>query len=385
MIAAATTLAFFWTAVATDLPEGPQEGVNSPGPFHVKYAKKFSSQWQADDPIDIFYAEFLLAQWILNKAPWNAYHSALGFKNNRTKEKTLFDFTPLNTTSVMSMVMPHIKMQSVWRGLVLGDWQFEYKDQARTEFFCGWPDSYSNFVRVGQTNGTVFQKFADWVIHDFAPRHGAFQPIEVADVNLANVANAANGLNVKAAEMTIVRSRMCHDFVTDSLWFLYEAGATLEADDIIFRDHIIMYADKVKKAGAFIGQNKRRFGRYWRVVALFLEGIKSQFTFARTALLAGWRLGIPVFLHDQWQDYEIELAPPFLNYCYLPLAIPPQLYNPFAATKLCALGMEANTTNTSAPYPWGPLVAVEERLDRPVPLLSLAAVFAVVVVSTSVK
>lgn len=383
MTAAAAALALFCTAVAQDLPEGPAEGdTQSQGPFHVKYAKKFS-HWQADDPIEVFYGEFLLAQWILDKSPWNAYHSALGFKNNRTNEKVLFDYTPVDTSSVMNMVMPHIQMRSVWRALLLGDWQFEYKDAARTEFFRGWPNSYTNFVRVGHTNGTVFQGFADWVIHDFVPRHSAFQPIEVADVNLANAARASS---VKAAQMTIVRSRMCHDFVTDSLWFLYEAGATLQADDIIFRDHIIMYADKVKKAGPFIGHTKRRFGRYWRVVALFLEGIKSQFTYARTALLAGWKLGIPVFLHDEWQDYEIELAPPFLNYCYLPLAIPPDRYNPFAATKLCALGMEANITNTSAPLPWGPLLAVEERLDQSVPALSLAAVvLAVAVASASVK
>jgi len=382
MVAAAAVSAFCLTAAADDLPESPDGPHRQRGPFHVKYAKEFSSKWQPDDPVEIFYGEFLLAQWVLDRAPWNAYHSALGFKNSRTDTKCLFDFTPIDTSSVMNMVMPHIHMQSLWRALLFGDWQFEYKDGARTEFFDGWPQSYTNFVRVGQTNGTAFQSFVDWVIHDFAPRHGAFQPIEVADVNLANSVNVSN---VKAAQMTIVRSRMCHDFVTDSLWFFYEAGATLKADDLIFRDHIIMYADTVKKAGPFIGHTKRRFGRYWRAVGLFLDGIKSQFTFARTALLIGWKLGIPVFLHDEWQDYEIQLAPPFLNYCYLPLAIPPQMYNPFAATKLCALGMQANVTNETAPLPWGPLLAAEERLDHPVPKLSLAAVvLAVAVVSTSV-
>merc|ERR1712194_605537 len=87
-------------------------------------------------------------------------------------------------------------------------------------------------------------------------------------------------------------------------------------------------------------------------------------TYARGALIAGWRLGLPVFLHDFAAEYQVKLVPPFLNYCYLPLAIPPEVHDPFAAMKLCALGMEANLTNTTAPWPWGTVLTLEENLDR---------------------
>ena len=53
------------------------------------------------------------------------------------------------------------------------------------------------------------------------------------------------------------------------------------------------------------------------------------------------------------------------NYCYLPLAIPPQEHNVFGEDKLCALGLTANTTNSTAPWPWGTLLTVEERMDHP--------------------
>jgi len=376
----ATALGFvlFWPVTATDLaegnegsPEDPEQAGEHDEAFHASYARKFA-QWQPDDPIDIYYCEFLLAQWVLDHAPWNAYHSAMGFKNNRTNETALFSFSPVDTSSVMNMVMPHIFMDSLWKSLIFGVALVEYKAGARMEFYPHWPDSYTNFVKVGRASGTMFRNFTDWVIDVFSPKHSEFQPIEVADVNRAVL---ATGSNNEQQTMTIVRSRMCHDFVTDALWFFYEVGARLKADDVIFRDHIIMYASAVEEIGPIgAGREKRRFLRYWRLIGLFLAGIKSQFTYARSALIAGWRLGLPVFLHDQWQDYEIHLVPPFLNYCYLPLAIPPQMHNPFATTKLCALGLEANATNTSAPTPWGPLLAVEERLDKPIPLLGFAAV-----------
>merc|ERR1712039_426409 len=96
----------------------------------------------------------------------------------------------------------------------------------------------------------------------------------------------------------------------------------------------------------------------------YLEQIKEQFTHARAALIVGWRLGLPVFLHAHSQEHHILLEPPFLNYCYLPLAIPPEVHDPFAAMKLCALGMEANLTNNTVPWPMGDLLSIEEHLDR---------------------
>ena len=35
----------------------------------------------------VYYAEFLLAQWVLDSAPWNAYHSGLAFLNRDTGER----------------------------------------------------------------------------------------------------------------------------------------------------------------------------------------------------------------------------------------------------------------------------------------------------------
>jgi len=214
---------------------------------------------------------------------------------------------------------------------------------------------------LGQLNGTVFDRFVDWVETSYAPSFSEFQPLEVAVEGSGNV----------------VRSRMCHDFVTDALWALYNHSVKLEAKDAIFRDHIILYASSfdVVDLQANSTRDHRRQLRFFRVLELYMEDIKEQFTHARTALLAGFKLGIPVFLHNEHQEFRVHLVPPFLNYCYLPLAIPPKVHNPFAAMKLCALGLQANLTNSTGPIPWGPMLAIEERFDRlevPLALLLVA-------------
>merc|ERR1711957_944185 len=115
---------------------------------------------------------------------------------------------------------------------------------------------------------------------------------------------------------------------------------------------------------------------------MFLAQIREKFTSARDALLIAWKLGIPAFIHDSHRNQIVHLSPPFLNYCYLPLAIPPAKHDAFNADKLCALGLTANASNVTAPFPMGPLIAVEEKIDSPVNLAALlftafCAIFAV--------
>merc|ERR1712045_219708 len=94
-------------------------------------------------------------------------------------------------------------------------------------------------------------------------------------------------------------------------------------------------------------RGRRKWLRYLRGLGIYLEQIKEQFTHARHALAVAWKLGLPIFLHNEDQDYKINLVTPFLNYCYLPLALPPEVHDPFASMKLCALGMKAQNNVTA--------------------------------------
>ncbi|CAK9057178.1 unnamed protein product [Durusdinium trenchii] len=303
--------------------------------------------WAPSARVEVYYAEFLLAQWVLDRAPWNAYHSGLAFLNKDTGEKCLYDYSPVDTSSVMRMLIPEILANKF--EVFLGDYELTWSDHARTQLTLSWPSNYERFVLLGDLNGQIFLEFVDWVAKSFAPKHHIFQPIEVADV---------------LQRQSLVNSSMCHDFVTEGLWFLYAKGAELHPEEHVFRDHIILYAHAARLPKAS-WSTMRQWQRYLRQLDLSMARIKKQFTFAREALLWNWRLQLPTFLHTENQSFQIDLAPPFLNYCYLPLAIPPEVHNPFGETKLCALGLQANTSNSTAPWPWGTQLTVEEHLDRP--------------------
>merc|ERR1719158_2477857 len=289
--------------------------------------------WDNDAPVEVFYAEFLLAQWVLQRSPWNAYHSGLAFRNNRTGEKAMFDFTPEDPSSVINMIMPAVSMTSTFHG-ALGQYSFDWTDFAITQASPFWPDNYDKFFSLGNLNGSVMKHFARWVEKKYAPAYTSFQPLEV----------------VTADGGVAVRSRLCHDFTTDALWVLHDQGVHLQTKEHIYRDHIIVYAAGVKRIDES-GRYRRQWLRYLRALWLWIEEIKAEFTHGRRALISIWKLGMPGYLHTEHADYQVDLLPPFLNYCYLPLAIPPATPNLFVSQKLCALGMEANLTNTTAPWP----------------------------------
>eukprot|EP00931_Biecheleriopsis_adriatica_P028933 TRINITY_DN17244_c0_g1_i1.p1 TRINITY_DN17244_c0_g1~~TRINITY_DN17244_c0_g1_i1.p1 ORF type:complete len:405 (-),score=57.29 TRINITY_DN17244_c0_g1_i1:28-1221(-) len=322
---------------------------------NVLDAEKLLADWFKSDHIEVYYGEFLLAQWVLDKAPWNAYHSGLGFVDNRTGKHCLYEYTPVDTSSVMNMLVPNI--EGTEDGLMMfGKYNMVFKDEAKTQLRLYWPKSYEKFTRLGVIKGSTFQEYSEWVTQQFAPQHTAFQPLELVHLDK----------QVEHWGSVHVRSNMCHDFVTDSLWHMHKSGASFRAESQVFRDHIIMYAQDIRNVTVFAETwlGKRKWLRYLRQLYLSIHLIRKEFTYAREALLWNWQLHLPAYLHTQRADFQVTLAPPFLNYCYLPLALPPNVHDPMGEVKLCALGLTANTTNSTAPWPWGTLLSVEERLDR---------------------
>merc|ERR1711957_587369 len=173
-------------------------------------------------------------------------------------------------------------------------------------------------------------------------------------------------------------SNMCHDFVTNALSALYRDGVTLKPENLLFRDHIIVYGKTITKVDDMMSNpfHKRSMLRFYRTCLLYLEKIKQQFTFGRETLVSVWKLGIPAVVYTQQTYYAVELAPPFLNYCYLALAIPPEKHDPLTTNKLCALSIEADFTNSTVPVPFALELGVEEQLDQPEVVISFILVAA---------
>lgn len=323
---------------------------------------KHSAEFSPTDQIEVYYGEYLLASWILSHSPWNAYHSGVGFLNNNTGEKVLVDYTPRNTSTVTHLIFPQIRLKSdkFWTWLT-GDVALKWNNQALTTYQEYWPEHYTSFTKIGTINGSIFNRYMDWLKTDFDPTHVTFEPVEVVVPHKSGAPG--------------VPSRMCHDFVTDSLWVLYDMGARFAPEDAIFRDHIIFYAESFEEIDyKNSGEAKRDVLRYFRVFELHLSRVKEQFTYVRDMLVVAWKMGIPPVLYSDRKYIRVNIMEPFLNYCYLPLAIPPAKMNLLADTKLCALPMGANTSNTSLAVPgknadtiMGHLIAAEARLDRQMP------------------
>eukprot|EP00927_Polykrikos_kofoidii_P012354 TRINITY_DN15326_c0_g1_i3.p1 TRINITY_DN15326_c0_g1~~TRINITY_DN15326_c0_g1_i3.p1 ORF type:complete len:469 (+),score=37.74 TRINITY_DN15326_c0_g1_i3:75-1409(+) len=321
--------------------------------------------WQRDDVVEVYYGEFLLSAWIVGHSPWNAFHSGLAFRNNRTGRKMLLEFTPDDTSSVTKLVVPEVRLKSsLWRAAMLGEVDFGWRDGGHMAFHNSWPEWFTSTTLLGLHSGATLFNLISWVITDYIPRFSHFNPLE-----LVRPQDPSAG-----GKTTLLRSRMCHDFVTDALWVLYNLGASLDPNVNVFRDHIIMYGE-IMESIADISSSadaRKRELRYLRGLDMFMEDMRQEFTHARTALLSLWRLRVPVFLRDEQDVYHrVKLLPPFLNYCYLPLAIPPKVHNLFDDDKLCALGMRANLTNFTTPWPQGALLAAEERVDHPKPFAAV--------------
>merc|ERR1719188_2857693 len=82
-------------------------------------------RWDNDALVTVYYAEFLLAEWVINEKPWNTYHSGLAFHNEQTGQKALFEFTPEDPSSVIKILVPNIINNSLLE-LALGNVAFTW-------------------------------------------------------------------------------------------------------------------------------------------------------------------------------------------------------------------------------------------------------------------
>merc|ERR1719161_2820935 len=101
-------------------------------------------------------------------------------------------------------------------------------------------------------------------------------------------------------------------------------GAVFKVKQYIFRDHIIFYSDGFEYVDYDDFFVKRGLLRYFRAFQIHLSKIKQQFTYAREMIIIAWKMGISPYTYAEKRYIRINVVEPFLNYCYLPLAIPPK-------------------------------------------------------------
>ena len=287
--------------------------------------------------VQVFYLEHLLASWVLQASPWNAYHSGIGFRVKDTEEDEewrlyAIDYAPAFTSEVAYVLHPRIEPQYPeylprFLGLLYARFFVSYdiiwSNLGGTRYYKDWPTRYTNYTKIGTTNGQIFNKYLDW-IHDWDDNHEAFEPVEIV-------------INGSLLEGT--GSCMCHDLFYYSLYALRELGFEPSPSSHVFRDHIIVFAKNYKQVDVNAPGIKWEVIKYYRLFMQFMELINKEFTNIRNLLVESDSIFVTPYLYIGGEYIEVELEPPFVNYCYLEVLMPP-LKSTLDNEHLCALPME---------------------------------------------
>lgn len=326
---AARTLAS-WRAAADDVPELADDAV-----------------------VDVWYLEHLLSSWVLQGSPWNAFHSGIGFAVRNpaaaaggkveVSQSFAMDFSPLFTETIASVLHPIIRPSyPAWLPLPAGllyarlaaSYELRWQNQGGVRYYAGIPDKFTNVTMVGTTDGATVNKLVQW-IKDYGDAHDTFEPVEIL---------------VRGSEDPGVGSCMCHDLFYHALAALGELGFQPRPAAPIFRDHIMLFAETYEKVDLGDAATRRDVVRYYRLFSHFMQLINVEFTNIRGLLVKTMHVSMRPFVLLGGEYYRVALAPPFVNYCYLQVEMPPGRASLWTSEHLCALDQEATAAQENASF-----------------------------------
>jgi len=301
-----------------------------------------------DDVIEVFYMEHVLAAWVLESAPWTAFHSGMGFHNTRTGAKYTVDYIPMRVNSVhyvlVPVMKPHYPMDTL-AGKLKNWWyghaDFEWLNDGAVMFYEEWPSKYENFTKLGTVTGAQYRRYMSWA-EKYNESHDTFDPVEIV-IEGKDPKNASRRLTADR-----VSSRMCHDLVGDSLWYFYDhEGVTFKADKPVYRDHIILFGSKYEEVDISVPEQLTAVTNYFKMYYEFLPLIEKEFTNIRGMLINSEAGGLEPFLYIGKKYYRVTMADPFVNYCYMPMPMPPRRPNFFEDPSFCALETKVSSNSTT--------------------------------------
>ena len=236
---------------------------------------------------------------------------------------------------------------------LMGDYEVNWENDGAVFITPYWLEKYSNITKIGETTGLVINKFRVWLF-DYQDNNKHFEPVEVVS---------------ELGDQQFLPSVMCHDLFYNALYHLYELGFEPHPESPIFRDHIVVYAKKVEEVDFNSNfAEKQAIIRFFRLFESFMHVINQQFTNIRGLLVSSSFLFVQPYLFKNGKYYKVEMTPPYVNYCYLEVHMPPKRKaSLFEDEKLCAL--EGNlTTNATITFlsqlTYGHLIFVLENFSR---------------------
>ncbi|KAF4672399.1 hypothetical protein FOL46_009027 [Perkinsus olseni] len=339
-----------------------------------------SPDYTLDDVIDIYVGEYKVAAWFVSMAPWNIYHGGLQFKCRRTNYMYTIDYNAKFDSNITHFLVPTEKYEGqldddgfptgpeVMRAvrtlasLVTGEspdysedhmknltkfeygWTFikalrmalsgeccptihwpnldlsgdmipglEWRNFGILRFRDFWPKEYSSRALVGNMTGQQFDSFKRWFIEDWARPRDTFDPVTV--------------IQVESGER-IWMSRMCHDLVEHGLKQMVEMGVSIDKTEWSRRLQMSVYVNYIKpldvRGNSF---DRRAVVRFLRLYMSFIPQMREQFIHSRDMLRKALAMGLMPVGYFMGSYYELDIVPPLINYCYIPLNMPRLLPN----------------------------------------------------------
>ena len=177
------------------------------------------------DEVEVYYAEHVLAAWVLQGSPWTAFHSGFSFKNKRNQETYCIDYCPVYTQDVRVVLAPELtdipgsepkdlvtRTRKMLGLKVDTDADMRWQNQGLVRFYTSTPAKYTNLTHLADISGSDFHNMVSWAM-EYNNTYNTFDPVEIV---------------IEGKPERRVSSRMCHDLVTAGLWFLYEHGVNFE-------------------------------------------------------------------------------------------------------------------------------------------------------------
>ena len=302
--------------------------------------------------ITVWYLEHLLAAWVLERSPWNAYHSGIGFlvEDKATRKKSYYtvDFGPRITGEISPILHPVMfPLYPRWMPHVLGlgyayvfaSYQMYWENEGTLRYHAeddGFPSKYTNFTLVGKINPKQFNHIREWFLR-YQEDHQTFEPVEV----------------IMHAESEVgLPSSMCHDLFYNALNELHRVGFAPNPSDWILRDHIFVFAKSYELVDETDWRTRREIARFYRFFLMFMDSINDNFVSIREMLASAEAVNTTAFLYWNRSYYRVELVNPWVNYCYLPVKMPPEKSSFWKDEHQCAQSEAVPAEEVKSTLPW---------------------------------
>lgn len=336
--------------------------------------------------IKVWYLEHILAAWVLERSPWNAYHSGIGFsvQDKASKQQWFYaaDYFPRLTGEIAPILhptlipryprwMPHLL--GVAYSYVFATFELLWENEGSLRFYASetaFPGKFTNLTYVGEISPRQFNHIREWFFR-YQEEHLTFEPVQI-------VVNDTVEFGLP--------STMCHDLFYHALYELHEIGFQPKPRDWILRDHVFVFAKNYEKVKELDWRTRREITRFYWFYIMFMSVINDNFANVRDMFASSQLEDVPAFFYFNKTYYRMELVNPWINYCYLPVNMPPDRATLVKDEHRCALTeiVPKEEVRSSLSLLSAMVYRIDTMLDNEVLLASVVALFTHLLVTSRV-